>query len=36
MLGRLVPAIPEDLNWILQVDGHTDPVPISIAIFDSN
>ena len=28
--------IPTDLNWILQVDGHTDNVPISTARFPSN
>jgi len=28
--------IPTDLNWILQVDGHTDRVPISTARFPSN
>ena len=28
--------IPTDLNWILQVDGHTDKVPISTAKFPSN
>ena len=28
--------IPTDLNWILQVDGHTDKIPISTARFPSN
>ena len=28
--------IPTDLNWILQVDGHTDNVPISTVRFPSN
>ena len=28
--------IPTDLNWILQVDGHTDKVPIATAKFPSN
>ena len=28
--------IPTDLNWILQVDGHTDKVPISTPRFPSN
>ena len=28
--------IPTNLNWILQVDGHTDKVPISTARFPSN
>ncbi len=29
-------AIPDDLPWILRVDGHTDKVPISTARFPSN
>lgn len=28
--------IPEDINWILRVDGHTDRVPISNPTFPSN
>ena len=28
--------IPTDLNWILQIDGHTDRVPIATAKFPSN
>ena len=28
--------IPTDLDWILQVDGHTDKVPIATARFPSN
>ena len=28
--------IPTDLDWILQVDGHTDRVPIATARFPSN
>ena len=32
MAGR----IPEDIDWILRVDGHTDRVPISNAPFASN
>lgn len=28
--------IPEDLQWVLQVDGHTDRRPISTARFPSN
>ena len=28
--------IPSELNWILQVDGHTDKVPISTNQFPSN
>ncbi|KJS02544.1 MAG: flagellar motor protein MotB [Desulfobulbaceae bacterium BRH_c16a] len=36
VLGGLIPAIPNDLNWILRVDGHTDRVPIRTANFASN
>jgi len=28
--------IPTDLNWILQIDGHTDMVPIATSRFPSN
>lgn len=28
--------IPEDINWILRIDGHTDRVPINNAAFPSN
>jgi chemotaxis protein MotB len=29
-------AIPDDLDWILRIDGHTDRVPINTAEFPSN
>ena len=29
-------SIPSDLNWIIQIDGHTDKVPISNSQFPSN
>ena len=32
----LTNEIPNDLNWILQIDGHTDKVPISTNQFPSN
>ena len=32
----LTNQIPTDLNWILQVDGHTDKIPIATARFPSN
>ncbi len=32
----LTDEIPSDLNWILQVDGHTDKIPISTSKFPSN
>ena len=28
--------IPRDINWILQVEGHTDDVPIETPLFSSN
>jgi chemotaxis protein MotB len=28
--------IPDEVDWILRVDGHTDDVPISTALFPSN
>ena len=35
-LLEIVPKIPHDINWVLQVDGHTDNVPISTPQFPSN
>ncbi|MBF0246890.1 MAG: peptidoglycan -binding protein [Alphaproteobacteria bacterium] len=42
-LGRLAEhitalqdQIPEDIDWVLRVDGHTDRVPIKTAAFASN
>jgi chemotaxis protein MotB len=35
-LEQLAGEIPQDLPWVLQVDGHTDKVPISTARFPSN
>lgn len=32
----LLGQIPNDLNWVLRVDGHTDRVPIRNATFASN
>ena len=32
----LINDIPTELNWILQIDGHTDKVPISTSQFPSN
>ncbi len=29
-------TIPDDLNWVLRVDGHTDKVPIRTSQFPSN
>lgn len=36
VLRELLPAIPDDLQWILRVDGHTDRIPITTANFSSN
>ena len=32
----LIDEIPTELNWVLQIDGHTDKVPISTSQFPSN
>ncbi|MBM9603295.1 peptidoglycan -binding protein [Desulfopila inferna] len=36
VLRGVLPAIPDDLQWILRVDGHTDRIPITTANFSSN
>jgi len=35
-IRALVPKIPNDLNWVLRIDGHTDRRPISTPQFASN
>lgn len=35
-LSQIAATIPPTLDWILQVNGHTDPVPIATARFPSN
>lgn len=35
-LRQIADRIPPELNWVLQVDGHTDRRPISTALFPSN
>ena len=35
-LQDIAKLIPSEVNWILRVDGHTDPVPISTSRFRSN
>jgi chemotaxis protein MotB len=35
-LKDIIPGIPQDLNWVLRVDGHTDLRPIATAQFPSN
>ena len=35
-LQEISDRIPDDLNWVLRVDGHTDSRPISTPKFPSN
>jgi chemotaxis protein MotB len=35
-LRDLAAQIPADIDWILRIDGHTDPVPINTPQFASN
>ncbi len=35
-LTDVAATIPEDLNWILRIDGHTDKVPVTSGRFASN
>jgi chemotaxis protein MotB len=35
-LKQIATKIPPDIDWILQVEGHTDKVPISTPQFPSN
>jgi chemotaxis protein MotB len=35
-LNEVAPRIPDDLNWVLRIDGHTDRRPIATALFPSN
>ena len=36
MLKSITKKIPNKINWIIQVEGHTDDVPISNDEFPSN
>ena len=36
VLLDVVSEIPEDIDWILRIDGHTDRIPINTAEFPSN
>ncbi|MDD5036993.1 MAG: peptidoglycan -binding protein [Methylococcaceae bacterium] len=36
LLKAVSPHIPQDLDWVLQVNGHTDKRPIATARFHSN
>ena len=35
-LIEIASRIPKDINWVLQVDGHTDDKPINNVVFPSN
>ena len=35
-LAEIATKIPEDINWVLQVEGHTDDVPIRAGRFADN
>src|SRR3546814_10270107 len=35
-LKEIAAKIPDDIKWILRVDGHTDDVPIATSRFPSN
>ena len=35
-LNKITPKIPSNIDWILQVEGHTDNIPIYNAKFQSN
>lgn len=35
-LVEIASRIPKDINWVLQVDGHTDDKPIRNALYPSN
>ena len=35
-LRKIAPEIPQNINWILEIDGYTDRKPISSARFPSN
>lgn len=35
-LNELMARIPQDIDWVLRVDGHTDKTPIANARFPSN
>ena len=35
-LLEIVDRIPKDVNWVLQVDGHTDDKPIRNVVYPTN
>ncbi|TVQ73678.1 MAG: peptidoglycan -binding protein [Oceanospirillales bacterium] len=36
LLLEIASTIPDDIDWVLQIEGHTDRVPINTAAFPSN
>jgi chemotaxis protein MotB len=36
LIMQLADEIPSDIDWVLQVNGHTDPVPIATGQYASN
>ena len=35
-LKNITDGIPDDINWIIQVEGHTDNIPINTYLYPSN
>ena len=35
-LNQIAAEIPEDINWVLQVEGHTDDIPVRAGRFADN
>ncbi len=35
-LEQIAPSIPDDIDWVLRIDGHTDRIPIASARYPSN
>lgn len=36
LLLEIASTIPDDIDWVLQIEGHTDRIPINTAAFPSN
>ncbi len=36
VLSEIIPSIPDDLQWILRIDGHTDRIPMNSVRYPSN
>ncbi len=36
VLNEIIPSIPDDLHWILRIDGHTDRIPMNSVRYPSN